>query len=163
VSDDRAKSGIEPHGVEKRRLNRRTFVAGVSAAVAGSALLPAHTTLAAVEGMAQPGGQLTLDYTSFAGCLGETFRLSHDGGRFAVKLIDVKQGATEILKPGTHPRAGRVENFSVLFSATGGEQLQQGMYSFYNRRFGRFSLFITPGNSDGQMHLYVAIFHRLAR
>lgn len=119
--------------------NRRAFLqmAGLAPAAAAGLVVPraAYASLQAVE----------LTRAAFASCIGDEF--AFETGAF-------EQGAAKlVLVDGADDK-----RFRLLFEAPAGRGLAQESYRVSHARLGRFTMFVSPNDSTGQ--LVEAVFSR---
>lgn len=98
-----------------------------------------------------------LTLASFAGRIGETFRLSASAdSALWLELVEARSLASD----GTRPEAGRRlrEPFSIIFKGPAVPVMSQRIYPLAHDGLGIFELFLVPvGPGQGGM-LYQAIF-----
>lgn len=97
---------------------------------------------------------VTLD--TFVARVGETFRVSLEGGVHELVLVAVErpgEDATEAAR-----RAGLREPFSILFRGPGDALLPQRIYRLEHEELGALELFLVPIGPDGTGLLYEAVF-----
>ena len=84
--------------------------------------------------------------SAFASQLNAPFRIQAESGRkIKVTLAEVKMGRENPIKPGRRqPADAGNEKFSLVFSGSRDELLEQSTYPFEHQTLGRFDLFIVP-------------------
>ena len=94
----------------------------------------------------------SLDVTSFAGRVGEPFRIAiDDATMLTTQLIEVTPAGT----PAGGPR--RVA-FSLVFRSPTGAPLPQRIYRIHHDELGALELFLVPIGPDPDGMLYEAVF-----
>jgi len=144
-----------------RGISRRSFVKGVGTVMAGGALIALSGRLPVIRRQAEVPGE-TLARSTFAGLLGETFRVyGESAGMPALSLAAVRDLQTTARELGRAPMdEQRERSFSLLFTGTLDRTIGQGTYRFEHDRLGTFSLFIVPMAPGEDAHYYEAIFNR---
>jgi hypothetical protein len=104
-----------------------------------------------------------LTYATFAGCLGDLFRV-HPGPEDVVELELVQAtdlGSHADVAGGEQGAPGQGERFSLLFEGPHDRLLAQGTYQFEHDQIGSFPLFIVPVGAAQGGPQYEAVFNRL--
>jgi len=85
-------------------------------------------------------------YSDWVRHLNTPFRIHAANGRMiTVTLAEVKMGRGKTLKPGQRPPPDAAnERFSLIFSGSRSELLEQSTYPFVHRILGRIELFAVP-------------------
>jgi len=84
----------------------------------------------------------TLEESSFKDRLQETFTVETEDGEVAMQLIEVSTFSERSQMPD------RRRPFSTVFLATGGEVLDQAIYTVRNPALGELQLFLVPLGPD---------------
>ena len=96
----------------------------------------------------------SLDITTFAGRVGDVFRIAPDETAvFATRLIAVTPAPGE----WTAAAAGRTP-FSLIFRAPPGTPLPQRIYRLHHEELGLLELFLVPIGPDADGMCYEAVF-----
>ena len=94
----------------------------------------------------------SLDMTSFAGRVGEQFRIAIDDANvLTTRLIEVTPAGTPAL-------AHRRTPFSLVFRSPPGTPLPQRIYRLHHDELGALDLFLVPIGPDDDGMLYEAVF-----
>jgi uncharacterized protein DUF6916 len=94
----------------------------------------------------------SLDITSFAGRVGELFRIAiDDATMLPTRLI-------EVTPAGTYAHGPRRTPFSVVFRSPPGAPLPQRIYRLHHDELGALELFLVPIGPDEEGMLYEAVF-----
>ncbi|MGO9603602.1 MAG: DUF6916 family protein [Candidatus Binataceae bacterium] len=139
-------------------ISRRTLLKAGAICAAGAAF---PVSLAAAEISQAPARNLRdVSFETFRLWSNDSFRVSHQGGTRALKLVEVRNR----LVPG-RSAANQRECFSLLFRGSANVSLKQGTYLFHHPELGAFAMFLVPVNqplSDGGHH-YQVVVNRRAR
>ena len=129
-------------------MERRKFLAGVSAAVAGTTQLPSILSFESVEATVHPTRR-----AEFERQLGTEFRVYDNDGRFAdkVRLVAIEGG----------PCCSGLEQFSLVFAGTQGPALSEGIWRLTNGTDQAKDLALTSARASSQPR-YRAMFNLLA-
>ena len=84
----------------------------------------------------------TLEESTFKDRLQETFTVETEGGDVAMQLVEVSALSEQTQMPD-HRRP-----FSAVFLATGGEILDQAIYTIRNAALGELQIFLVPLGPD---------------
>ena len=94
----------------------------------------------------------SLDVTSFAGRIGEPFRIVMDDATLlTTRLI-------EVTPADTPARGARRTPFSLVFRSPPGAPLPQRIYRLHHEELGALDLFLVPIGPDADGMLYEAVF-----
>ena len=94
----------------------------------------------------------SLDITSFAGRVGELFRIAiDDATMLTTRLIEVTPAGTPARAHGRTP-------FSLVFRSPPGAPLPQRIYRLDHDELGALDLFLVPIGPDDDGMLYEAVF-----
>jgi hypothetical protein len=94
----------------------------------------------------------SLDVTSFAGRIGEPFRIVMDDATLlTTRLIEVTPAVTSARTHGRTP-------FSLVFRSTPGAPLPQRIYRIHHDELGVLDLFLVPIGPDDDGMRYEAVF-----
>ena len=94
----------------------------------------------------------SLDVTSFAGRIGDAFRIAIDDANvLTTRLIEVTPAGAPALTHGRMP-------FSVVFRSPPGAALPQRIYRLHHDELGALDLFLVPIGPDDDGMRYEAVF-----
>ena len=101
----------------------------------------------------------TFTTETFAGRVGETFRIVPDGvAPIDTALVDVTALGGAATGAAVAGRGGRTQAFSLVFRAPRGVRLPQQIYRMEHAVLGAFELFLVPIGPDAEGMRYEAVF-----
>jgi hypothetical protein len=124
---------------------RREFIIRCSTLTAGM-LVPMGALAETAFRPRRQRGVEELSCSAFAGQLNTPFRIRAGCTRHVtVKLVEVRVTPEPLLSPGRRPPSDAAnEKFSLIFSGSRRDLLEQEIYLFEHETLGRFSFFIVP-------------------
>ena len=125
---------------------RRKFLFDCSATAMAAMVVPGGVLAGAVRPAANPPPLENISQATFSGQLNTPFEIHTEAaGVIRVVLDEVRSKACQPPKPGRRPPqdAGH-EKFSLVFSGSRAELLEQNTYTFKHPVLGTFDLFIVP-------------------
>lgn len=125
---------------------RRKFLFDCCALMAATLASPAVIVAESTAPFWKRRSMHEIPCSAFASQLNTPFRIQAAPGRtLNVTLADVRMRLEKPLKPGRPPPpdAGN-EKFSLIFSGSRSDLLEQNTYPFEHQTLGRFDLFIVP-------------------
>ncbi len=138
------------------KISRRTLLK-TGAVCAAGAVFPAAAYAGLID-QERPVNLAQFSLVTFRPCLDDTFKVSHQGRKIPLKLVETRD-LTNAFGPGGG------ECFSLLFESCAKAPLRQGTYRIRHPGLGTFAMFLVPVNQpvpDGAVH-YEALFNRRPR
>lgn len=130
---------------------RRQFLKSASAALLGTALVPAALVEASRRPVARNAPLRELNYAAFAACVATAFHVREDGRPILLWLDQARLAS-----------GSRGECFTLTFCGPTERLLGQGTYDFEHDQLGALRIFIVPGGRLGSSPCYHAVFNRCA-
>ncbi len=147
----------------RTRISRRAFLQRAGAALLSTALIALDPPVAWADGHAASPSKALWRKTTFATCVGQSFKVNPGtGSKLTLKLLRIENGTTKIyLRPGQFTQAPAGSCFILLFRGPRSPVLSQNTYEFSHPDLGKFSLFITPGQTVSQGQNYRAVVNHV--
>jgi hypothetical protein len=132
-------------------MDRREFVKHLCA-LTGTLILPVGCSQENSTALNLPGESAAFSKTSFENAIDTVFSVTHD----VHGVVDLRLNLVADEMP-----IAEAEQFSISLSGPDLPVLEEGSYAVYNDNFGDIALYIQPGQNNGGLQHYVAMFSLL--